>query len=334
MECVSMDNIYYSIYKLLSYDYLWNMVIGERGNGKTYGVKKMFINNFIKHNRQFVWIRRYETEFDDFEEFFSDIIKNNEFPDHELTVKGKKLYCDKKLMGFGIPLSKGITKKSVNYSGVTDICFDEFLIPKGSNYHYLNNEVFRLFDLYETIARLRRVKVYMLANSISQNNPYFREFNIKLKGQFNKINKQLIVEVTNTEEYREVKKMSDFAELVKGTGYDKYAIDNEFIEDNYNFIAKKSETSINRFNIKFDKVILGIWVDAKEGKLYVSRKYNPEAPMYCITVDHLQPNYLILKSNSNYMDMLKNAYTYGFIYYEDIKLKGYMENVQKYLNIK
>lgn len=329
-----MDNIFYSIYKLLSYDYLWNMIIGERGNGKTYSVKKMFINNFIKHNRQFVWIRRYETEFDDFEEFFSDIIKNNEFPEHELTVKGKKLYCDKKLMGFGIPLSKGITKKSVNYSGVTDICFDEFLIPKGSNYHYLNNEVFRLFDLYETIARLRRVKVYMLANSISQNNPYFREFNIKLKGQFNKINKQLIVEVTNTSEYREVKKMSDFADLVKGTGYDKYAIDNEFIEDNYNFIAKKSETAINRFNIKFDKVILGIWVDAKLGKLYVSRKYNPEAPMYCITVDHLQPNYLILKSNSHYMDMLKNAYTYGFIYYEDIKLKGYMENVQKYLNIK
>lgn len=329
-----MDNIFYSIYKLLSFDYLWNMIIGERGNGKTYSVKKMFINNFIKHGRQFVWIRRYETEFDDFEEFFSDIIKNNEFPEHELTVKGKKLYCDKKLMGFGIPLSKGITKKSVNYSGVTDICFDEFLIPKGSNYHYLNNEVFRLFDLYETIARLRRVKVYMLANSISQNNPYFREFNIKLKGQFNKINKQLIVEVTNTSEYREVKKMSDFADLVKGTGYDKYAIDNEFIEDNYNFIAKKSETAINRFNIKFDKVILGIWVDAKLGKLYVSRKYNPEAPMYCITVDHLQPNYLILKSNSHYMDMLKNAYTYGFIYYEDIKLKGYMENVQKYLNIK
>ena len=34
------------------------------------------------------------------------------------------------------------------------------------------------------------------------------------------------------------------------------------------------------------------------------------------------------------MDMLKNAYTYGFLYYEDIKIKGYMENVQKYLNIK
>lgn len=329
-----MNDIWYLPYRLLSFDYLWNMIIGERGNGKTYSIKKLFIKKFIKTGEQFVWIRRYETEFDDFDEFFSDIIKNNEFPEHELTVKGKKLYCDKKLMGFGIPLSKGITKKSVNYSGVWAIAFDEFLIPRGSNYHYLNNEVFRLFDLYETIARLRRVKVFMMANSISQNNPYFREWNIKLKGRFNKINNQLIVEVTDTKEYREVKKCTDFAELVKGTGYDRYAIDNEFIEDNYNFISKKSNTAINRFNIKFDKVVIGIWVDVKEGKIYASRKYNPNVSMYCITVDHLQPNYLILKSNSHFMDMLKNAYTYGFLYYEDIKIKGYMENVQKYLNIK
>lgn len=329
-----MDSIYYSIFPLLSYDYLWNMIIGERGNGKTYGVKKYFINNFIKKGWQFVWIRRYETEFDDFSEFFSDIEKNNEFSDHEFKVKGKRLYCDDKLMGFGIPLSKGITKKSVNYSGVMTIGFDEFLIPKKSNYRYLPDEVFRLFDLYETIARLRRVKVFLMANSISQNNPYFREFNIKLKGKFNKINKQLIVEVTNTEEYRQIKKCTDFAELVKGTGYDKFAIDNEFIEDNYNFITNKPNTAINRFNIKFDKKILGVWVDIDKGKIYISKKYNPNVSTYCITVDNLEPNYLLLKSSNHFMNMLKNAYNYGFIYYEDIKLKGLMENVQKYLNIK
>ena len=85
-----MNDIWYLPYKLLSFDYLWNMIIGERGNGKTYSIKKLFIKKFIKTGEQFVWIRRYETEFDDFDEFFSDIIKNNEFPEHELTVKGKK----------------------------------------------------------------------------------------------------------------------------------------------------------------------------------------------------------------------------------------------------
>ena len=34
------------------------------------------------------------------------------------------------------------------------------------------------------------------------------------------------------------------------------------------------------------------------------------------------------------MDMLRKSYEYGYIYYESLKIKGYMENVQKYLNIK
>lgn len=335
MERVNMpESFYYNPQKLLTYDFLWNMIIGERGNGKTYSIKKYLINKFKKTGEQFVWIRRYETEFDDFSEFFSDIIANNEFPKDELVVKGKKLYCNNKLMGFGIPLSKGITKKSVNYSGVTRICFDEFLIPKGSSYHYLKNEVFRLFDLYETIARTRRVKMFMLANSISQNNPYFREFNVRLTGQFTKVNNQLIIETTNSVNYRQYKKQTEFGRLAEATGYAKYAIDNEFVEDNYNFIEKRTPEAINRFNIQFDKVMLGIWIDVKNGKLYVSNKYNPDLPVYCITVEHLKPNYLILKSNSHYMTMLKNAYEYGYIYYENLKIKGYMENVQKYLNIK
>nr|DAH23810.1 MAG TPA: DNA encapsidation protein [Caudoviricetes sp.] len=328
------ESFYYSPQKLLTYNYLWNMVIGERGNGKTYAMKKYFIKDFIKNGHQFVWIRRYETEFDDFKEFFSDIIANNEFPKYELIVNGKKLYCNGKVMGFGIPLSKGITKKSVNYSAVTHICFDEFLIPRGSSYHYLKNEVFRLFDLYETIARTRRVKMFMVANSISQNNPYFREFNVRLTGEFTKVNEQVIVETTNSVNYRQYKKQTDFGRLASLTGYSKYAIDNDFVEDNYNFIEKRTPEAINRFNIQFDKIMLGIWIDTKNGKLFVSNKYNPELPVYCITVDHLKPNYLILKSNSHFMNMLKNAYEYGYIYYENLKIKGYMENVQKYLNIK
>lgn len=328
------ESFWYSPQKLLTYNYLWNMIVGERGNGKTFGIKTYFIKQFIKKGSQFVWIRRYETEFDDFSEFFSDIEKENFFTGHTFSVKGKKLYCDDKLMGFGIPLSKGITKKSVNYSKVENIAFDEFILPRGSNYHYLKNEVFRLLDLYETIARTRRVKMFLMANSISQNNPYFREFNVKINGEFNKVNDQLMVQVTNSVNYRQFKKQTDFAKLASHTGYTKYSIDNEFIEDNYNFIEKKSPTSINRFNIEFDKITLGVWIDTKIGKIFISSKYNPDLPTYCITVDHLKPNYLILKSNSHYMDMLRKSYEYGYIYYESLKIKGYMENVQKYLNIK
>ena len=54
--------MYWSINKLLSYNALFNFVVGERGVGKSYGAKVYVANNFIKKNEEFVYIRRYKTE--------------------------------------------------------------------------------------------------------------------------------------------------------------------------------------------------------------------------------------------------------------------------------
>ena len=174
----------------------------------------------------------------------------------------------------------------------------------------------------------------MIANSISEINPYFRAFNIKIEKRFNKINKQLIVERCETPLYREVKRQTEFAMLTMGTGYDKYAIDNEYLEDNTEFIEEKTNKAKNRFNLKYRNIYIGIWFDTIEGKIYASSKYNKQLPTYAILSSDLKPNYLILKASSNYLKILRNAFLYGYIYYEDMKIKGYMIEVQKYLNIK
>ena len=51
------DSIYYSYDKLLSYNALLNLVIGERGVGKTYGAKKYVIKRYKKHHKQFAYLR-------------------------------------------------------------------------------------------------------------------------------------------------------------------------------------------------------------------------------------------------------------------------------------
>ena len=44
------SNIFYDFQKVLSYNALLNLIIGERGVGKTYGMKKFCINKFkIQH---------------------------------------------------------------------------------------------------------------------------------------------------------------------------------------------------------------------------------------------------------------------------------------------
>ena len=51
--------MFYDYNKVLSYNAMFNFIIGERGVGKTFGAKKFCINRFLKYGEQFVYIRRY-----------------------------------------------------------------------------------------------------------------------------------------------------------------------------------------------------------------------------------------------------------------------------------
>ena len=53
---------YYDFGKLLSRNGVFNMVVGARGVGKTYGAKLMVMRNAIEKDEEFVYLRRYKTE--------------------------------------------------------------------------------------------------------------------------------------------------------------------------------------------------------------------------------------------------------------------------------
>lgn len=73
--------LYYNYSKILSYNAFINILIGERGVGKTYGASKMVINNFIKKGKQFAYIRRYKSDLKEaVPQFFEALKSNNEFP--------------------------------------------------------------------------------------------------------------------------------------------------------------------------------------------------------------------------------------------------------------
>ena len=80
--------MYYSRNDILSYNALFNFVVGERGTGKTYQFKDWAISDFINKRNQFVYVRRYKTEFKDIDNFFDDMIKK--YPDHKFGINGGK----------------------------------------------------------------------------------------------------------------------------------------------------------------------------------------------------------------------------------------------------
>ena len=76
-------------------------------------------------------------------------------------------------LGYAVSLTAAQSLKSVNFNRVKNIIFDEFISEDG---RYLNNEILKFLSLIETIARMRDVRIFMLANSCSISNAYFLEF--------------------------------------------------------------------------------------------------------------------------------------------------------------
>lgn len=123
--------MFYDFQKVLSYNSMLNFIIGERGVGKTYGVTKFVINDFLKRGHEFVYLRRYKTELRKSVPHFFDALKSNdEFKDHKLSVKNDNFFIDDKIAGYSMPLSTANILKSSSFPKVQTIIFDEFIIDK------------------------------------------------------------------------------------------------------------------------------------------------------------------------------------------------------------
>jgi hypothetical protein len=142
-------SIYWDINRTLTHNSLINVIVGNRGGGKSYGAKKKAIENFIKKREKFGYIRRYKDDLTQpMVQFFKDI--EWEFPEYEFKTDSKYFYIrlrtenenekwtEDDIAGYGFVLSTANNKKSISYPDITLLIFDEFLLDKG-NQHYIKN---------------------------------------------------------------------------------------------------------------------------------------------------------------------------------------------------
>ena len=332
-------NIYYNYDRIISYNALLNILIGSRGVGKTYGATKLVIKDFLKKRRQFIYLRRYKTELSkSMKKFFTEIIKNEEFPNHTFEVHGNTFLIDEEVAGYGVTLSTAQQLKSSNFSDVYYIIFDEFLIESGQGY-YLKDEVLAFLGLLETVGRMRDIKVFMLANAVTEVNPYFMFFDLALPYNNDiKLFKDgmILLQYLQNEAYIKAKKETKFGKLVAGTEYEDYAIDNKFTDDNRVFIEKKSGQSKFSFSFIYKDIRLGVWIDYDNGKMYVSNDYIDNGFVFATTTADHSPNtllYSIAKKYNCWNSFIEN-YKLGNVYFESVKIKNICKDVIKNLIVR
>lgn len=183
---------YYSNKKILEKNAEYNIILGERSNGKSYCIKmEQCLKKAIKQEKcTFIIIRRLSEDIKSgfIEEYFADM------PISKLT-KGKYnkivgyrdgIYLAKEdeeenkiikglQIGKAMALSNDERYKSRLYPDITDIVFEEFV----TNKLYLRDEVNRFMNLVSTILRRRRGKAWLIANTISRICPYFNEWGLR-----------------------------------------------------------------------------------------------------------------------------------------------------------
>lgn len=323
--------MWYDKQQLLSHNKIMNMVLSNRGGGKTFHFTRWAIDDFLKNKKQTVWVRRYGTELTDDEKgilvkgrFFKAV--KEWYPDVDLKIEGSTGMINGEPAIHFIALSTSRQMKSVNFPDVNKIIFDEFLITEGRN-GYLKAEVEIFLDLYETVARLRDdVRAVLLANAISVVNPYFLFWNIKPRMDRRFITQgQVCVELFTDADFVAQKKKSRFGQLVAGTRYGDYAIDNKWLMDNNTFIEPKTKKAEFMLGMKYNGIMYGFWVDYDVGLIFVNRQYDPSSySLYCLTKDDHEANLLLIKSlnESKRVQRIVFAFRNGLLRFEDMQVKN------------
>ncbi len=138
---------FYSLDNILSYNATYNVIFGERSNGKTYSVLKLGLENFVNENKQLAIVRRWQDDFTGKRgrTMFDGLVSNGviaELTDGEWTdvyyYGSRWFFCKydeetqkrvtmERPFAYGFSISSMEHDKSTSYPDITTILFDEFL---------------------------------------------------------------------------------------------------------------------------------------------------------------------------------------------------------------
>lgn len=188
---------YYRLDNILSYNADYNMIYGERSNGKTTAVLELGLDDHIHsgYKNQIAIVRRWEEDFKgkNGQQMWSSIVSlgwveektgglfNNIYYYGQrwflcyYDEAGEKVRQAETPFALGFAITSEEHYKSTAYPDVKTILFDEFITRS----YYLPEEFVKFQNLLSTIIRLRNdVKIFMCGNTINKYCPYFNEMGL------------------------------------------------------------------------------------------------------------------------------------------------------------
>ena len=329
------------------------MCTTNRTAGKTTYFGRMVVNRFIKNDKKFALLYRFNYEIDNIsDKFFKDIGElffkgytmtsqrraNGIFHELFLHYPNEDPDCEGTSCGYAIAINSAdqIKKYSHLFSDVDSILFDEF---QSETNHYCADEIRKFLSIHTSIARgqgkqVRYVPVYMLSNAVSILNPYFVEMGISETIQENTKflrGHGFVLENGFVESASKAQKESGFNQAFRVNKYMQYSSENIYLNDNKTFIEKP--TGDNKY----------LATIVYEGKEYALREYFEAGVIYCddhddssfkykiaVTTEDHQVNYVMLKRNDQFIQTMRYYFRHGCFRFKNLMCKQAVLKLMSY----
>ena len=203
---------------------------------------------------------------------------------------------------------------------------------------YLPDETEVLISYMSSVFRQRkRVRCVCLANAIKWTNPYFSKYKFKpIDVGYQKTNKNdVLLYVYQNAEYTADMEDSWLANVSSGSAYGDMMVHNRFVDVNDNFICRKTPDAYLVFNIKWKGITLGLWNSHSQSRYVVSKAYNSDVKTMCYTASDMTPNLLLLNQSTHPLNkLLKQAFSKGYLYYEDLYIRDIIYDIINSMGIR
>lgn len=335
-------------------------VIGGRSIGKTYGLRKKNIWEYIRKGSRWVEIIRTESDLSDFEnDYFAKLELNGEFPGYQFKIESDRAYIAKQgkddekpeweLMGYFLPLTKEQKIKQRTFVNVKNFTFDEAIIDKNISPYtrYLPNEWKSVLGIVNTALReipgqkMRGVRINLLGNACDLTCPFFESLGINKippldsrtfygEGDAEGNNKIMVHRLppSNT---------SYITETIVGilSNKDQAAqfYGNEFSGETSDFIINEPipKTAKHMFNVLFGRKF-GVYLDIESCCMYIGRPIEKNRT-YVIAREDMTVEYTMLAHADTIKKTVKEMYAVGAVRYENSAYMGAFYNMLTALNI-
>ncbi len=326
---------YYDLEPILKKHRPINIILGVRGNGKTYALKRKCLFDFFNKGKEFVWIRNsVKAQQKTGMKWLKDIDligKELGLDDKGILLKSSGQRCwyvenrKEVIVGYFISISQQQNFKSTPFPKVGNIVYDEFLRFGW----YGKTEVDQFRELLSTIQRDRLdVSLFMISNNSSMDNPYFDKLGIKYTKTGIRVTKNYAIQICSYHSIEQAEKYKRTLAFTFGKpddDYNKYSMQGMFLMDNNDFVLAYKGKKSFKFNVEADDTLIGVWYTSNN-LIYFSKQHNKNAKTYTLFKKDLQGNY-VLGHHEIGRDWVHKLYKNSLIF-ESIAVKN---NILEYL---